>query len=165
MADDKRFELKKERETRAKNKNITETADIEGMFRQTSHINKQIETKIEEIAYWRNLATKASAIFSEINTGGTRKNRSRVEDCVCKITDIEDSLKVDMDELIELKQRTMRIIEKMDIPEYKSLLIHRYICDKTWFEVADSMGYSYVHTVNRLHPKALKRIREIGAEK
>jgi len=140
----------------------TDITEIEEIFRQTTRINMQIETKKEEILYWRNLSTSTQAVLSAANTGGAKKNRSRVEDCVCKITDIEESLNGDMEKLISLKAKVMRIIDQIDIPEYKSLLTHRYICDKTWYEVADSMGYSYVHTVNRLHPKALKRICEIG---
>ncbi|MCL1858096.1 MAG: hypothetical protein FWF92_02540 [Oscillospiraceae bacterium] len=144
----------------------SDITDVREIFRQTTHINMQINAKIEEISYWRHLASKAQQVFSEVNTRGARKSTSRVEECVCKIIDIEESLKTDMDDLIALKEKAMRIIDKMDVPEYKSLLIHRYICDKTWYEVADSMGYSYVHIVNRLHPKALKRISEIaiGAE-
>jgi len=146
----------------SKKTNFTDITDIEEIFRQTAHINMQIEAKKEEILYWRNLATSTQAVLSPVSTGGTRKNKSKVEDCVCRIADIEEALNGDMEKLIGLKTKVMRIIDKIDIPEYKSLLIHRYICDKTWYEVADSMGYSYVHTVNRLHPKALERIREIG---
>ena len=134
---------------------------VEEILRQTLSLNMQIETKREQIFYWENIATQANAVFSTVNTGGTRKNRSKVEECVCKIVDMQDSLEKDMNRLVGLTEKVTRIIEKMDIPEYKSLLTHRYLCGKTWCEVADSMGYSYVHTVNRLHPKALKRISEI----
>jgi len=146
----------------ARRKTVT---DIEEIFRKTSHINMQINAKLEEISYWRELASKAQTVFSPSNiNSGSRKNKSRVEECICKISDIEDSLKKDMEELIELKEKSMRIIDRIDIPEYKTLLTHRYVCGKTWYQVADSMGYSYVHIVNRLHPRALKRISEIGAE-
>ena len=123
----------------------------------------QINAKLEEISYWRSLASKAEVVFSAANTGSNpRKNRSRLEECVCKIADIEETLQEDMLHFIGLKETAMRIIDKVDVPEYKSLLMHRYVCGKKWEQVADSMGYSYVHIVHRLHPKALKRLSEVG---
>ena len=155
-----------ERTTLVKRKNATKKRTaIEEIFYKTTHINMQINAKLDEINHWRHLATKAQTIFNTVNTGGPAGyNRSKIEDCVCKITEIEESLKEDMEKLIQLKERAGSIIEKIDVPEYKSLLIHRYVCGKTWYEVADSLGYSYVHTVNRLHPRALKKICEMENE-
>jgi len=139
--------------------------NVDDIFRQTSRINMHINAKLDEISYWKALASKAEIVFSAVKTtGGPGKNRSRIEDCVCKIAEIEESLQEEMTELIGLKEKAMRIIERIDVPEYRSLLIHRYVCGKKWEDVADSMGYSYVHTVNRLHPKALKRLSELAAE-
>jgi len=155
-----------DREKIIKRKNATKRRTaIEEIFYKTSHINMQINAKLDEINHWRHLATKAQTIFNAVNTGSASGyNRSKIEDCVCKITEIEESLKEDMEKLIQLKERAGSIIEKIDVPEYKSLLIHRYVCGKTWYEVADSLGYSYVHTVNRLHPRALKKICEMENE-
>ena len=135
---------------------------IENIFTQASSLSMYMNAKLEEISYWRTLASKADVIFSAVKSNGSRKSRSRLEDCVCKIAEIEESLQNDMTELIGLKEKTMRIINRIDIPEYRSLLIHRYVCGKKWDQVAESMGYSYVHIVNRLHPKALKKLSEIG---
>ena len=137
--------------------------EIEKLFESTANLNMQVDAKLGEISYWRNLASKTEVIFSSVNSGASRKPGSKIEDCVIKITDIEESLKNDMNKIIELKTRTMQIIDKIDIPEYKSLLIHRYICDKTWEEIAEAMDYSYVHVVNRLHPRALARVNKINA--
>jgi len=131
---------------------------------ETVYINLQINGKLEEISYWKEIASKAGSVFySETGTGSGSKNkkRSKVEDCVCKIADIEDSVKQDMNRLFELKEKISEIIDKIKEPECKSLLIHRYLCGKKWEQVAEDMGYSYVHVVHRLHPKALKKISEI----
>ncbi|MCL2774339.1 MAG: hypothetical protein FWD71_13455 [Oscillospiraceae bacterium] len=132
---------------------------------QTVYINLQINSKLEEISYWREMASKAGSVFySETGTGigSGNKKRSKVEDCVCKIADIENSVKDDMTRLYELKEKISHTIDKIKEPECKSLLIHRYLCGKKWEQVAEDMGYSYVHVVHRLHPKALKKINEIG---
>ena len=158
-------EEKKKRRKSIKRSNTGANTNIEDIFKQASRINMQINAKLEEISYRRSLASKAAVVFSAANVGGKPRNNrsgSRIEDCVCKIADIEETLQADMSNLIGLKETAMRIIDKVDVPEYRSLLMHRYVCGKKWEQVADSMGYSYVHTVHRLHPKALKRLSEIG---
>ena len=141
--------------------------DIQGNLLQTMQINMQIEAKLEEISYWRELASKAESVFySDIGGGkksGSKSGRkgSKIEDCVCKIVNIEDSLKKDMDMLFKLKEKISNTINKVKEPECKTLLIHRYLCGKKWEKVAEDMGYSYVHVVHRLHPKALKKISEL----
>jgi len=137
--------------------------DIEEIFLQTSRINMCIDSKLREIEYWRAFASKADVIFSATGrSGGSGRDGSKIEDCVCKIADIEESLENDMNELIGLKEKAMNMIDKIDIPEYRNLLIQRYLCGKKWEEIAESMGYSYVHTVARLHPKALECVNRIG---
>ena len=139
-----------------------EKSNLEDIFKKAERVDMQINAKLEEIAYWREFASKAEVVFGAARGGASKKNRSRVEDCVLKIDSIEKSLKSDMDELIGLKEKATLIINMIDVPEYRSLLIHRYLYGKTWYEVADSMGYSYVHIVHRLHPRALKILGEMG---
>ena len=74
-----------------------------------------------------------------------------------------DSLKKDMDTLFKLKEKISDTISQIEESECKTLLIHRYICGKKWDKVAKDMGYSYVHVVHRLHPKALMKISELNS--
>jgi len=156
--------LQKEKEKPARKRKSGMKTDIEIIFEQTAYLNKKIEIKIEEISYWREFASKAQVVFSAVKSSGSRKSRSKIEECVGRIADIEKSLNEDMAELIGLKEKAMHIIDKISEPEYRNLLMHRYLFGKKWEEVANSMGYSYVHIVNRLHPKALKKVNEIGAD-
>jgi len=140
--------------------------DIQLNLLQTAQINMQIEAKLEEISYWRKLASKAESVYYS-DTGGTKgsggRKNSKIEDCVCKIVTIEDSLKKDMDKLFQLKKKISDTINRVQEPECKTLLIHRYLCGKTWEKIAEDMGYSYVHVVHRLHPKALKKISDLNS--
>lgn len=148
-------------------KEYRKKTEIEKLFLQTSRMNMRIESKLQEIEYWREFASKASVIFDAVGgsgSGNAGNKKSKVENCVCKIADIEESLKNDMDELIGLKEKAMNMIDRIEKPEYRSLLVQRYLCGKKWVEIAESLGYSYVHTVHRLYPKALESINRIGAE-
>ena len=150
-------------QTEARKSRKPKKTAIEETLERTIQLNMQINAKIEEIAYWRALASKTEVFLGAISGCGMRK-RSNLEECVNKIIVIEDSLKNDMDKLIEIKDQARTVIGKMDVPEYKTLLTYRYICGKTWEEVAEAMGYSYVHIVSRLHPKALEKLRVIETE-
>ena len=148
-------------------KKYRKKTDIEKLFLQTSRMNMIIESKLQEIEYWREFASKTSVILDAAGSSGSGSKSSKVEKCVCKIADIEESLKNDMNELICLKEKAMNMIDRIDKPEYRALLIQRHLCGKKWAEIAASLGYSYVHTVHRLYPKALeciKSVNGIGAE-
>jgi len=117
----------KEKKQRAGTKTRTKT-NIEEIFHKTARINMQIDSKIQEIEYWRMFASKADIVFSAVgNRGGLKKTKSKIEECICKIAGIEESLKNDMDELIGLKEKAMDIINKINIPEYRNLLVQRYL--------------------------------------
>ena len=140
--------------------------DIQEILLQTINISNQIEAKLEEISYWKALASKAESVYYSATAGARgsgNSRKSKVEDCVCKIVDIENSLKKDIDDLFKLKEKISDTISKIKEPQCRALLIHRYLCGKTWEIVAKDMGYSYVHVVHRLHPKALKKISELNS--
>ena len=143
----------------AKTKTKTKTK-IEEIFDKTAQLNIRAENKLAEIEYWREFASKTTIVLNGISGGSNKKrNSSKVEDSVCKIMDIEESLKEDMNKIIELKEQAMRIIEKIDAPVYRDILINKYIYGKRWDEIAASIGYCYVHTL-RLHKKALAKLYE-----
>ena len=137
--------------------------DINESLRQLMTLNLQISTKTEELSRWREISEKTSGIaYSHAKTSGT--SRSRVEDCIIKIDAIERTIKKDVEKLLLLKTRISRIIEKINDPVSKSLLSLRYLNAMSWEQVAEFMDYSYVHVVNRLHPKALNKFDDLYSE-
>ena len=64
----------------------------------------------------------------------------------------------DIDKLIDLKQEIVSLIKQVKNPEYQTLLELRYLCFRTWEQIAVEMSYdlSWVH---RLHKKALGKIK------
>ena len=134
--------------------------DIHENLRQVMNLNLQIGTKAEELSRWREISEKASGTsYSHAKSG--RRGGSMLEDCVMKIDSIERAIKSDVEDLMLLKERISRVIDKINDPVCKSLLSLRYLNGMSWEQVAEAMEYSYVHVVNRLHPKALKMFREV----
>ncbi|ABN52953.1 MAG TPA: DUF1492 domain-containing protein [Hungateiclostridium thermocellum] len=123
---------------------------------QAYHIDQRINSKLEQIISLRALATKATSTLSDTPPSGTRNVHS-MEDIIAKIVDLENEINRDIDILVDLKREFVSVIRKIDNTEYQTLLELRYLCFKTWEQIAVDMGYSLQH-IFRIHDKALKEI-------
>ena len=88
---------------------------------QAYRIDQRINSKLEQVASLRNLATKATSTLSDVPPSGTR-NVHRMEDVIVKIVDMENEVNADIDKLVDLKQEIMRTINAVENPEYHTLL-------------------------------------------
>ena len=123
---------------------------------QARFLDDRINSKTQQIASLNELATKCTTTFSDMPRNPNR-GHSRVEDCVIKIIDLEDSLKKDIEKLVDLKKEIMGVIKAVPNVEYQTLLEKRYLCFITWEQIAVDMNYSMQH-IHRMHSAALKEI-------
>jgi DNA-directed RNA polymerase specialized sigma subunit len=123
---------------------------------QAYRIDQRINSKLEQIVSLRALATKATSTLSDTPPSGTRNVHS-MEDIIAKIVDLENEINRDIDILVDLKREFVSVIREIDNTEYQTLLELRYLCFKTWEQIAVDMGYSLQH-IFRIHDKALKEI-------
>ena len=123
---------------------------------QARFLDDRINSKTQQIASLNELAAKCTTTFSDMPRNPNR-GHSRVEDCVIKIIDLEDSLKKDIEKLVDLKKEIMGVIKAVPNVEYQTLLEKRYLCFITWEQIAVDMNYSMQHT-HRMHSAALKEI-------
>lgn len=124
---------------------------------QAYRIDQRINSKLEQVASLRNLATKATSTLSDAPPSGTR-NVHRMEDVIVKIVDMENEVNADIDKLVDLKQEIMRTINAVENPEYHTLLELRYLCFKSWEEISVKMGYTRRH-LYRMRDEALQKSR------
>jgi len=75
-----------------------------------------------------------------------------------KIVDLENEINADIDQLVDLKREMVGIIKAVENPEHQTLLELRYLCFKTWEQIAVMMSYSIEYTF-RLHKKALEFVK------
>lgn len=123
---------------------------------QARYLDEQITSKTQQIASLNDLATRCTTTFSDMPRNPNR-GQSRLEDCIIKILDLEDELKSDISELVNLKKEIMEVIKAVPNVEYQTLLEKRYLCFITWEQIAVDMNYSMQH-VHRMHSAALKDI-------
>lgn len=124
---------------------------------QAYRIDQRINSKLEQVGCLREIATKATYTFSETPPSGTRNVHS-MEGVIVKIVDLENEINADIDTLVDLKREIVGIIKAIKNPEYQTLLELRYLCFRSWEQIAVAMGYSLQH-IFRLHDKALNMVK------
>jgi len=132
---------------------------------QAYRIDQRINSKLEQVQSLRELSVKASATLTDMPRSSTR-NVQRMEDIIANMVDIETEINNDIDDLISTKQEVMSIIKGVAKPEHQSLLELRYMCFKSWEQIACELNYS-VSWVLKVHHKALRAVDEVmtGREK
>lgn len=123
---------------------------------QAYHLDKRIDSKIEQLKALNLLATKCTSTLSDMPKSQSISN-SRLEDTVVKIVDLQEEINRDIDRLVDLKRDIVRAIKKVKKPEYQILLELRYLCFKTWEEIAVKMNCS-IDNVFKIRKNALKSV-------
>ena len=123
---------------------------------QAYRLDQRINAKLEQVVSLNHLATKCTSTI----TGMPRtpnSGTSTMADVITKIIDLEAEINSDIDTLVDLKQSIMRIIKRVSNPEYQTLLELRYLCFKTWEQIAIDMNYG-IDNIFKLHKKALAMV-------
>lgn len=123
---------------------------------QAYRLDQRINSKLEQVLSLRDLTTKATATMSDMPGGGSR-NVYKMQDIIGKIVDLENEINADIDQLVELKREMVSVIKAVSDPECQTLLELRFLCFKTWEQIAVEMNYSIQH-IYRLRDKSLKMI-------
>ena len=129
---------------------------IKDYLNQAHRLDQRINSKLEQIASLHDLATKATVTYSDMPSN-PNKGKSRIEECIMKIMELEEEINRDIDRLVDLKTDITHLIKKLDSHEYQILLEQRYLCFKSWEQISVDLGYSIQHTF-RLHDEALKEL-------
>ena len=124
---------------------------------QAYRIDQRINSKIEQVSSLRELATKATATISDM-PGAATPNVHRMSDVVCKIVALEAEINADIDTLVDLKREIVSVIKAVENPEFQTLLELRYLCFRSWEEIAVTMRYN-VRTIYRIHDQAVENVQ------
>ena len=130
---------------------------IKEYLSQAYHLDQRINSKIEQLKRWQDLAIKATSTLSKTSSC-SYENSHKMEDNMVKIIDLKNEINNDIDRLIDLKKDIMALIKAVKNPEYQTLLELRYLCFKKWEQIAVEMDYSIQH-IFRIHNKALEKIK------
>ena len=124
---------------------------------QAYWLDRQINSKLEQLSALRDMATKTTSIMSDYVVSRTRNVHS-MQDVIAKIIDMQVEVNADIDRLVDLKRDIMQVVKAVDDPELQTLLELRYLCFKDWPDIACEMHCSESN-VYKVHSRALQAVR------
>jgi len=123
---------------------------------QAYRLDQRINSKLEQVLSLRDLTKKATATMSGM-PGSSSPNVHKMQDIIVKIVDLENEINADIDQLVDLKREMVAVIKAVKNPEFQTLLELRYLCFKTWEQIAVDMQYS-TRNIYKLHDSAIAAI-------
>lgn len=123
---------------------------------QAYRLDQRINSKLAQVTALNDLATKCTSTLSDMPRNPNRAT-STMADSVEKIIDLQAEINNDIDCLVDLKRDLVRTIKSVENAEYQTILELRYLCFKTWEQIAVDMGYNVRH-VYRIHDEAVSQI-------
>lgn len=124
---------------------------------QAYRLDQRINSKLEQLASLNDLATKATTTLTGMPKNPNRAS-SNVADTIAKIIDLQIEINHDIDKLVDLKRDIVAVIKAVDNTECQTLLELRYLCFKSWEQIAVDMGYNVRH-VYRMHDEAVSLVK------
>ena len=125
-------------------------------FNQAYKLDQRINSKIEQLAKLNDLAHKATATYTGM-PHSPNKGSQTMANTIDRIIDPQNEINQDIDALVDLKREMVATIKAVADPECQTLLELRFLCFKTWEQIAVEMDYSIQH-IYRLRDRALKMI-------
>lgn len=137
--------------------------DAKTFLQQVKLYDTHINTKIEEMARLKALATKITATLKQdvVSGGG---NQDKLGDAVAKIVDLEREINAIIDAYIDLKRQVEEVVEKVSDPDEAAIIYKRYFLNERWEQIAMEMNMSH-RNVTRLHGRALQTVNELLKQK
>ena len=124
---------------------------------QAYRLDLRIDSKLEQIASLNELATKCTSTLTGMPRNPSH-SLSSMADAVAKIVDLQTEIDADIHKLVDIKRQIVTAIKAVDNKEYQTLLELRYLCFKTWEQIAVDLGYNVRH-VYRMHDEAVNSIK------
>ncbi len=138
--------------------NIIPSLSVKEYLSRAFHIDRRIDSMLEQVASLRSLATKASSNLSDMPRSSS-PNLQTMESIIAKIVDLQADINADIDRLVDLKCELRAAINAVADPELQTLLELRYLCFKTWEQIAVSMDRD-LRWLFRLHARALAAVKK-----
>ncbi len=124
---------------------------------------KQLDNKIQnkklEIQTLYTLVESVTIKPKEVNVQ-TSAPEDKLADTLAKIVDMKDELQEEMNELLNIKFQTVKLIRELQDDVYVNILIRRYVKYDSWEDIALDLGFTE-RTVFRKHGFALIEFQKI----
>jgi len=123
---------------------------------QAYNLDRRIKSKAEQIATLNELATKITTTLTGLPKSLNRDS-SVMATTVAKIVDLQAEINREAEYLVDLKRDIVKTIKAVPNVESRTLLELRYLCYKSWEQIAVDLGYS-VRQIYRIHDRAVAKM-------
>lgn len=130
---------------------------------QAYRLDQRINSKLEQVEVLRAMAQKVTTSYESEPVSRSRCVTS-LEDTIARMLEAEADLNRTVDALVDLKMEMARYIDQVENYDYQLVLEKRYLCFKTWEQIADDLHFSR-RWVNIVHSRALDAMDGILREK
>lgn len=120
---------------------------------QAKTLDQRINIKLDRVCRLRSMTQKITATMDSDPVSHTR-NVTSMEDMIIRLMEEEESLNAAIDQLVNLKREISGVLEQIHNPDCQLLLEMRYLCYRSWEEIAEVMCM-HIRTVYKIHGRAL----------
>lgn len=132
---------------------------VKEYLNRARYLDKEINAKIDHLERIDSMVNRVTPVLSDMPANPTRDNAKR-EKLLVKMIDLKWEINDAIDELVDVKRETMKLIGKIDNNSYRLLLELRYVNLCTWEKIANVMDITE-RSVYRMHGAALLTADEI----
>lgn len=134
-------------------------SEAKDYLRQVELCDKHINSKLEQIAQLRALATKITTTWQQ-DVVCSHHAPDIIGGTVAKIVDLEAEVNAAVDDYVNRKRAIAHVIEQMQDPDQVEVLYKRYFSGETLERIAEEMHMSY-RNVCYIHGRALQTVERI----
>jgi hypothetical protein len=122
----------------------------------------RIEASQRELDMLMAMVTRITPVLKDdvVSSSGSQ---DKLGDTVAKIADLREKINQDIDTLVDMKKVAYALLQKVDRPEYYTILYKRYFMYHSLEQIAVDMNFTY-RWVRRLHGRALQAFAKIMQE-
>ena len=126
---------------------------------QAKTLDQRINVKLDRVSRLRAMTQKITASLDGEQVSRTR-NVTSLEDTIIRLMEEEESLNAAIDRLVDLKREVSGVLKQIDDTDCQLLLELRYLCYRSWEEIAEVM-HMHIRTVYKVHGRALLKVEAI----
>jgi len=128
-------------------------------FNGIRKLKSRIQAKLTQAETMRELATNISPNYSGMPHEPT-KSTSPMADAICKAIDLEKEAEQLKSLLVAKETEAMSLITNISNPDEQAVLIHRYLREEQWSDIAHKLHYAK-STIYRFHSNAVCHFNDI----
>ena len=137
---------------------------------QYEHAAERTAQILQRIEWLESQKTSMQMLLDGMPKGSGRSDlQGRLLDLIVEVDDLREAAAEDLEILMRIRIEVEDVIARVEDPRLSHLLYQRYICHKTWMQIAADMGKMFKpdqqtyseHWMIDLHSAALREVGRI----